>query len=95
MSDNTTTGPAVNVTELKQLVEQIERLEEDKAGISADIKDKYQEAKARGYDVAAMRSVIRMRKKDTNQRQEEEAILEVYRIALGMEGPDNNGNYVS
>lgn len=87
MSDSN--GPAVNVNELRQFVEQIERLEEEKAGISADIRDKYNEAKSRGYDGKALRELIRKRKKDSNQRREEETILETYMIALGMEGPPN------
>lgn len=68
---------------LKQFVQRIERLEEDKAGIAADIKDAYAEAKALGYDVKALRQVIKLRKQDRQEREELEAILDVYLLALG------------
>ena len=70
--------------QLRQFIEQIERLEEDKKGISEDIKDKFAEAKAVGFDIKAMRQIIRLRKKSKTERQEEEGILEVYMHALGM-----------
>ena len=70
--------------QLLQLIEQIERLEEEKKNLQADIKDKFLEAKAVGFDVKALRQVIRMRKKSHAERQEEESILEVYLHALGM-----------
>jgi uncharacterized protein (UPF0335 family) len=70
--------------QLRQFIEQIERLEEDKKGIQDDIKDKFAEAKAVGFDVKAMRQIIRLRKKSKTERQEEEGILEVYMHALGM-----------
>ena len=70
--------------QLRQLVEQIERLEEEKKAIAGDIKDKYLEAKAVGFDAKILRKIVALRKKDTNERQEEEAILEVYLHALGM-----------
>ena len=70
--------------QLLQLIEQIERLEEEKKNLSADIKDKFLEAKAVGFDVKALRTVIRMRKKSHAERQEEESILDVYLHALGM-----------
>jgi uncharacterized protein (UPF0335 family) len=70
--------------QLRQLVEQIERLEEEKKALAADIRDKYLEAKAVGFDVKALRQIVRLRKKSTSERQEEESILEVYMHALGM-----------
>ena len=70
--------------QLQQLVEQIERLEEEKKAIAGDIKDKYLEAKAVGFDVKILRKIVALRKKDTSERQEEEAILDVYLHALGM-----------
>ena len=70
--------------QLLQLIEQIERLEEEKKNLQADIKDKFLEAKAVGFDVKALRTVIRMRKKSHAERQEEESILDVYLHALGM-----------
>jgi uncharacterized protein (UPF0335 family) len=70
--------------QLKSLVERIERLEEDKKTISADIKEVYAEAKANGFDTKILRKVIAIRKKDSHEREEEEAVLAVYLSALGM-----------
>ena len=69
---------------LKAFVERIERLEEEKKALADDIKDVYGEAKAMGFDVKALRVIIRMRKEDTDERKEHEAILETYLHALGM-----------
>ncbi|MFN8721090.1 MAG: DUF2312 domain-containing protein [Rhodospirillales bacterium] len=70
---------------LKSFVERIERLEEEKAGIAADIKDIYSEAKGEGFDTKIIRKIISLRKKDRQERQEEEELLELYKAALGME----------
>lgn len=70
--------------QLKAIVERIERLEEEKKTISDDIKDVYGEAKGNGYDVKALRTIIRMRKEDANRRSEHETIVETYQQALGM-----------
>jgi uncharacterized protein (UPF0335 family) len=70
--------------QLKSLVERIERLEEDKKTIAADIKEVYAEAKANGFDTKILRKVISIRKKDRHEREEEEAVLAVYLSALGM-----------
>lgn len=70
--------------QLKAIVERIEHLEEEKKAISDDIRDVYAEAKGNGYDVKALRKVIRLRKQDKNERAEEEAVLETYMHALGM-----------
>jgi uncharacterized protein (UPF0335 family) len=72
------------VDQLKSIIERIERLEEEKKAISEDIKDVYAESKGNGFDVKALRTIIRMRKQDPNERQEEESILETYMSALGM-----------
>ena len=69
---------------LKAFVERVERLEEEKKALSDDIRDVYAEAKANGFDVKALRSVIRIRKLDTDERKEQEAILDTYLAALGM-----------
>ena len=76
--------------QLRQLVEQIERLEEEKKALAGDIRDKFAEAKAVGFDIKALRKIIGLRKKSKTDRQEEEAILSVYLHALGMldEEPD-------
>ena len=72
--------------QLKAFIERIERLEEEKAGIAGDIREIFAEAKGNGFDTKAMRKIIAMRKKDFSERQEEEAILELYMQALGMAG---------
>lgn len=79
-----TTLPSSAQDQLRQLIEQIERLEQEKKALSDDIRDKYLEAKAVGFDVKALRTIVRMRKKSKTERQEEESILEVYLHALGM-----------
>ena len=70
--------------QLKAIIERIERLEEEKKTISDDIRDVYAEAKGTGFDVKALRTIVRMRKQDTDERKEHEAILETYMHALGM-----------
>ena len=70
--------------QLKAFVERVERLEEEKKSIADDIKDVYSEAKGNGYDVKTLRTVVRLRKQDVNERKEQEAILETYLHALGM-----------
>ncbi|WP_244481477.1 DUF2312 domain-containing protein [Rhizobium sp. Root1203] len=74
----------VAAAELRSFIERVERLEEEKAAISDDIKDVIGEAKGRGYDTKAIRTIIKMRKKDANERLEEESILDTYKAALGM-----------
>lgn len=69
---------------LRLLIERVERLEEEKKGISDDIKDVYLEAKAVGYDVKVLRQVIRLRKMKPDDRKEMEAVLEAYMAALGL-----------
>jgi uncharacterized protein (UPF0335 family) len=70
--------------QLRAFIERIERLEEEKKNISDDIKDVYAEMKGQGFDTKAIRTIVRLRKKDQNERQEEEAILDLYMAALGM-----------
>ena len=70
--------------QLRQLIEQIERLEEEKKALAGDIRDKFLESKALGFDVKIMRKVISLRKKSQTDRQEEDAVLAVYLHALGM-----------
>ena len=69
---------------LKAFVERIERLGDEKKTISDDIRDVYAEAKANGFDVKALRTIVRLRKIDVAERQEQEAILDTYMHALGM-----------
>jgi uncharacterized protein (UPF0335 family) len=75
---------AVAAEELRLLIERVERLEEEKKGMSADIKDVYAEAKARGYDTKVMKEMVKIRKLETHVRQEWDALLETYRSALGL-----------
>ena len=70
--------------QLKAFVERIERVDEEKKAIADDIRDVYAEAKGNGYDVKALRAVVRIRKQDSDERKEQEAILETYLHALGM-----------
>ncbi len=70
--------------QLKSIIERIERLDEERKTISDDIRDVYAEAKGNGFDVKALRTVVRMRKQDANERAEQETILETYLQALGM-----------
>ena len=75
---------SVAADQLRSFVERIERLEEEKAALAGDIRDVYGEAKGNGYDTKVLRRVISLRKKDFAERQEEEAVLQVYMKALGM-----------
>jgi uncharacterized protein (UPF0335 family) len=77
--------------QLRSLIERIERLEEEKKAIAADIKEIYGEAKSSGFDTKIMRKVVSLRKKDSTERQEEEAILDLYLSALGMLPADSGG----
>ena len=69
---------------MRAFVERIERLEEEKKTIADDVRDVYAEAKANGFDVKALRTIVRLRKQDADERREQEAILETYLHALGM-----------
>jgi len=70
---------------LRSFIERVERLEAEKAELAEDIKEVYGEAKANGYDPKIMRKIVRMRKMDVEKRREEEALIEVYRNAVGMD----------
>ena len=74
----------VAVDQLKSIIGRVEKLEEEKAGISADIRDVFAEAKGNGFDVKAIRSIIKIRKMDASEREEQETILDTYLNALGM-----------
>jgi uncharacterized protein (UPF0335 family) len=82
VADVAETGVAAE--ELKQFIERIERLEEEKKAIADDVKDVFAEAKGRGFDTKAIRTIVRLRSKEPHEREEEEAILELYKSALGM-----------
>lgn len=70
--------------QLKSIVERVERLEEEKAALSGDIKEVYAEAKGHGFDTKIVRQVVRIRKMDTTEREERDALLDLYMSALGM-----------
>ena len=74
----------VAVDQLKSIIGRVEKLEEEKSGISADIRDVFAEAKGNGFDVKAIRSIIKIRKLDASEREEQETILDTYLHALGM-----------
>ena len=78
------TAARVAKDHLKAFVERIERLEEEKKTLSDDIRDVYAEAKGNGFDTKALRTIVRLRKQDANERAEQETILETYMQALGM-----------
>nr|WP_288959841.1 DUF2312 domain-containing protein [uncultured Sulfitobacter sp.] len=75
---------AVAADQLRLFIERVERLEEEKKGIADDIRDVYSEAKGQGYDPKIMRQIVRLRKMETHDRQEMEAILDTYKSALGL-----------
>jgi len=86
MADDSSSIEVLNSTaqtRLKTIVERIERLEEEKAGIAGDIKEVFAEAKGEGFDVKILRKVVRIRKQDKAKRQEEEALLDLYLSAIG------------
>ena len=70
--------------QLKSFINRIERLEEERAALSADIKEVYAEAKGTGFDIKIMRQVVRLRKMESQDRREQEELLELYQRALGM-----------
>lgn len=78
MSDN------ISAEQLRLLIERIERLEEEKKGISDDIKDVYAEAKSVGFDTKTMRDIIRLRRMEKHHRDEANMLLETYKQALGI-----------
>ena len=86
MTDQTSDA-AYNVTadELRQFIEQFEQLDAEKKDIAERQKEVMAEAKARGYDTKVMRKIVALRKRDRNDVAEEEAVLELYKAALGMD----------
>lgn len=74
----------IQVDQLRLFIERIERLEEEKKGISDDVRDVYSELKGQGYDTKVVRAVIKLRRMEKNDRDEMDALLETYRDALGL-----------
>jgi len=81
--DRPDTG-GVAADRLRSIVERIERLEEERKALGSDIKDIYSEAKSAGFDVKVLRQIIRIRKQEPSEVEEQESLLDVYRRALGM-----------
>jgi uncharacterized protein (UPF0335 family) len=79
MSDST-----IAADQLRSFIERIERLEEEKAALSSDIREVYAELKATGFEPKTVREIVRLRKLDSNELQEQEALLDTYKSALGM-----------
>lgn len=75
---------AVSNEQLRLFMERIERLDEEKKGIADDIRDVFAEAKSQGYDTKIMRQILKLRKMSNDDRQEMEALLDVYKSALGL-----------
>jgi len=73
-----------NNNQLKTIIERIEKLEEEKAAIAADVKDVFSEAKSNGFDTKIIKKILAIRKQDASKRAEEQALLDVYMDALGM-----------
>lgn len=86
MADDITTDSSHGVArdQLRTIIERIERLEEEKKALADDIRDVYAEAKGNGFDVKTLRQVVRLRKVEATERQEQEAMLDLYLSALGM-----------
>lgn len=86
MTEETTTAEVGNIAadRLRSIVERIERLEEERKALANDIKDIYAEAKSAGFDVAVVRQIISLRRKEPAEVEEQETLLELYRRALGM-----------
>lgn len=81
-----TLGPSIAADELRLLIERIERLETEKKALGDDVKDVYSEAKSRGYDTKTMRRIVALRKMETHDRLEAEALLDTYAAAVGLQG---------
>lgn len=74
----------IAVDQLKSIIGRVEKLEEEKAGVAADIRDVFAEAKGNGFNVEAIRAIIKLRKMDASEREEKETVLDTYLRALGM-----------
>jgi uncharacterized protein (UPF0335 family) len=81
-----TDGGGIAAKRLRSFIERIERLEEEKAALAADIREVYAEAKGDGFDVKTMRQIVRLRSMESSDRAEQEALLDLYKTALGLSG---------
>ena len=81
----TETSGEISAERLKSFIKRIEKLEEDKAAVSEDLKEVYAEAKGTGFDVKIIRKIVRLRKIELDKRREEDELLDLYKNAIGME----------
>ncbi len=81
-----TDGGSIAAKRLRAFIERIERLEEEKAALAADIREVYAEAKGDGFDAKTMRQIVKLRKMDSAERQEQQTLLDLYKAALGLGG---------
>ncbi len=81
-----TDGGGIAAQRLRSFIERIERLEEENAALAADVREVYAEAKGDGFDVKTMRQIVRLRKMESSDRAEQEALLDLYKAALGLAG---------
>lgn len=84
MSDDTNQIGGIAGEALRQFIERIERLEEEKATIAADVKDVYAQSKSQGFDPKIIRQIIRIRKMEEHEREELESLVDLYKAAIGM-----------
>lgn len=85
MTDTTNDVQGIAAAQLRSIIERVERLEEEKKGLADDIRDIMAEAKGQGFDIKIIRQIIKLRKMDGSDRQEQETLLDLYKAALGME----------
>ncbi|HYH18205.1 MAG TPA: DUF2312 domain-containing protein [Azospirillum sp.] len=85
MTDTTNDVQGIAAAQLRSIIERVERLEEEKKGLADDIRDIMAEAKGQGFDIKIIRQIIKLRKMDQSDRQEQETLLDLYKAALGME----------
>lgn len=83
MPDDSSAQSSIAAEALRQFIERIERLEEEKTALAADIKDIYGQAKSQGFETKIIRTIIRLRKKDRQEREEEQQLLDLYMAAIG------------
>lgn len=85
MTDTSNDVQGIAAAQLRSIIERVERLEEEKKGLADDIRDIFAEAKGQGFDIKIIRQIIKLRKMDQSDRQEQETLLDLYKAALGME----------
>jgi uncharacterized protein (UPF0335 family) len=88
----TVSSDSVAQDQLRAFIERIERMEEEKKAIADDIKEIYAEAKGNGFDTKVLRQIVRIRKQDASERMEQEALLDLYMAALGMQAAPKDGD---